>query len=138
MKRLVLLPIALAAACVSTTSSEPPLLPTDTYYTGVPSRFSSTDECLASSTHPYGWDCSYELAFCHTGAAGYRMGDVITVGTYSLDEGLAIGKLGPAPFQFDLETGIELTNGFGGGLTWVPDTVGRWTTFQFDVIDCGD
>jgi len=138
MKRLLLAPILLASACVTGSSSEPAVLPSDAYFTGVPSQFSSVDECLASSSHPYGWDCAFELAFCHTGAAGYRMGDVITVGTYSLDEGLAIGKLGPTPFQFDLETGIELTDGFGGGLTWYPDTEGRWMTLQFDVIDCDD
>ncbi|MBA3461183.1 MAG: hypothetical protein H0T46_14560 [Deltaproteobacteria bacterium] len=133
-----LAPILFAAACVSTSSSEPPVLPSDAYFTGVPSQFSSTEECLANSRHPYGWDCSFELAFCHTGAAGYRQGDVITVGTYQLDDGLAVGKLGASPFQFDLETSTALTDSFGGGLTWVPDTAGRWTTFQFDVISCDD
>jgi hypothetical protein len=134
--RLAALAPILWTACVSSSGSPEPSLPSDAYFTGVPSQYGSVDECLAASSHPYGWDCAFELALCSNGDAGMRMGDVISVGSYHLDEGLAVGKLGPTPFQFDLETAIELTDGLGGGLTWIPDTAGRWMTLQWDVISC--
>src|SRR5881392_2852834 len=65
----------------------------DTYFTGVPAQYTSAADCLAHSTHPYGWDCSFELALCHTGKAGLRFGDIVTSGSYLVDYGIAHGTI---------------------------------------------
>jgi hypothetical protein len=126
-------PLALLIACASDAPAGAPLV-SDAYFTGVPAQYASVEDCLAHSSHPYGWDCAFELALCHTGSAGLRTGDVITLGRYRVDTGLALGTIEGTSFTLDLET--TTADGLGDGLVWRADVQRRWMTLQWDVTDC--
>jgi len=127
------LPLALLIACASDAPAGAPL-PSDAYFTGVPAQYATVDDCLAHSSHPYGWDCAFELALCHTGSAGVRTGDVITLGSYRVDNGTALGTIAGTSFMLDL--GTTTADGLDGGLVWHADVQRRWMTLQWDVTDC--
>lgn len=124
-----------ATGCLSSSSEGEPLAE-DTYFTGVPMQYSSTADCQAHSTHPFKWDCSYEIALCHTGKAGMRMGDVVVAGSYGVEDGVARGRLDVMPFALELATATEPEEPIQSGIRWELDTAGRWMTFEFDVVSC--
>lgn len=155
MIRLVLLASLVATGCLTSDSSieeeesfvppgcgspsthESAPLAQTTYYTGFPAQYASPAECLAHSTHPFQWDCSFEIALCHNGKAGLRFGDIVTSGTYAVDVGgIARGLIETDLLALDVVTGAEPENPIIDGIRWQIDTESRWTTQTFDVIAC--
>jgi hypothetical protein len=86
----------LLAACTSP-SSPPgptpadPVLPSDAYYQGPP-----------PCAEPGPVECEFELAFCTDGTYTLLLGDDGTVGTYRIDDGVAIDD--NSGFEFDFTT----------------------------------
>ena len=137
MIRLALLASLVATGCLSSAlngDGEP--LAENTYYTGFPARYASPADCLAHSTHPFGWDCSFEIALCTNGKAGLRFGDIVTSGTYAVDGGIARGMIENDALALDISTAAEPEDPIIDGIRWQVDTERRWTTQTFDVISC--
>jgi len=136
------LPILFAAACaVETPNGEhaTPPAPTfaqDTYYTGLVPPYASPEDCLAANPgSPAQWQCTWELGFCEGGQAALREGDVIVIGEYRRD-----GADVAVNIQDHLSVELDTTTDRATGTleTWIPDTVGRWMTEDFDLSACPD
>lgn len=138
MTRFGFLAALVATGCLSTSSDdgEGEPLAQDTYFTGYPASYSSPADCLAHSQHPFGWDCSFELALCANGKAGLRFGDIVTSGSYAMDAGIARGTIETDELALEVATAAEPEAPIIDGIRWQLDTEGRWKTLQFDVISC--
>jgi hypothetical protein len=99
--RAICCAIVLAACAAQPTSSPPP--DGDTAVPLVP-LFADTYFILAmpacDAPNPAG--CVMELGFCADGSYAHKLGDVITTGTYGVDDQL-IAVDASAAFQFDFE-----------------------------------
>jgi hypothetical protein len=109
-------------------------LPSDGYFTGFASPFTSPEDCVAHNPDPVIQRCTYEIALCRDGNAGIRIGDLIYEGSSGMDGSNAIASAGTLDFELDVDTGFG--SGMAGGLRWEPDTAKRWQTLQWDVIGC--
>ena len=95
--KAVALVAVLAACSTAPTSTAVPYpadmpLATDTYFTFTDGK-TPCDEPVIDA-------CIYELGFCADGTYQYKLGDVITAGTYGLDEMILLDP--NSGFQFDL------------------------------------
>lgn len=136
MTRFALIASILVTGCVSSDT-----LAEDAWYIGVPTRYVSAADCLAHSTHPFQWDCSFALTLCHSGEAALRTGDVVVPGTYAMDGGIARGTfdingLTSSGFALDVTTLTEPGKPIVDGVRWTHDTEGRSATLVYDTIDC--
>jgi hypothetical protein len=86
--KTVLFTLALVACTRTTTATQPDaaappeVLPADAYYV--------QDNTPCGAPEPQ--DCVFELGFCTDASYRLLMGDVITVGTYQLEAGLAVDE----------------------------------------------
>jgi hypothetical protein len=136
------LPILLVAACVTETpppdgaTTAPRTFAQDTYYSGIIGPYATPEACLAAAPgDPATSGCTWELGFCASGQVSLREGDVAYTGGYQLDGTVANAALQDhQPVQFDVTT----DQATGTLATWIPDTIGRWMTEDFDVGACPD
>jgi hypothetical protein len=139
MQRVLVL--VLFVGCVQATPQVPADAPvaqatftTDVYYTGIVPPYATPEDCEASSPNPI--ECHLELGFCADGRAGFSNFDLPEQGVYHLEGTRAIATMnGNAnTIILDTQTGVA-TNAMVD--TYVLDTVGRWSTLQFDAgITC--
>jgi hypothetical protein len=133
MTRLVLLASLVATGCLT----EDELLAKDTYFTGYPGWSTSPADCLAKSTHPYKWDCAFELGLCTDGTASLLVGDVEKYGTYVMDAGIARGTIESKMLAFEVDTATEIATPIvDASIHWQLDTEGRWGDDPFLVTGC--
>jgi hypothetical protein len=99
LERIVKALFALAlVACTRNTSTPPPdaevqLLSNDVYFD------QGTPPCGAPSPQ----DCTFELGFCTDASYRFLMGDVITAGTYQLENGNAVDETTGFTFDFTMQ-----------------------------------
>jgi hypothetical protein len=116
---------AVCAAALLGCAAEPhATLPADAYFT-------TPDACT-----PYSWSCARELALCHTGHAGMRVGDVVNEGRYNLEGSIAVITLTDGSFKLDVASATQTAGSNGNEWAWIPDTKGRYMTLEWDVTDC--
>jgi hypothetical protein len=111
----------------------------DTYYTGVVSPYSTPEACEASDPNPI--MCHLELGFCAGGMANFSNYDLPLKGEYHLEGPIVIATFHSNSvggeddmIQLDTRTGHASANAMTS--TYILDTVGRWSTLQFDVEPC--
>ena len=135
------LPILFVAACTveahtpAPDAETPPAqtFPQDTYFTGLAPMYASPEACLAANPgSPGQYQCTWELGFCASGKVSLREGDVVGVGDYHLEGADAVAAIGDREVELDTMT-VQAT---GTLATWIPDTVGRWMTEDFDLSSC--
>jgi hypothetical protein len=109
----------------------------DTYFTGHPAWSRSATDCLAKSTHPFKWDCAFELALCADGTASLRVGDVVKDGTYAVEDDVAYGNFDMKYFALEISTATEIgTPIVDATIRWRPDTAGTWGHEPFLTSGC--
>ena len=111
-----------------------PTFAQDSFYTGIVPPYATPEDCEAQASNPI--MCHLELGFCAGGVAGFSNFDLPERGEYYLDGSIVVATFTPPNggsnevIQLDTETGsatpIAETD------TYIPDTVGRWDTLQFD------
>lgn len=122
MNRMVVLALLVASGCILDDEIGEPLAE-DTSFIGVTGPYSSSAECLASSTHDP-WDCSFALTLCHSGRATLRTGNIVRKGIYAMHGDVARATIEATVLTLDVVTLTELDGPLRGGIRWELDTEG--------------